>query len=475
MKTKHSLSTTFLLNIVVATIVSISLIGGLWIWQQYSNFLQESNQLQDAMLNDYKNLLKIHVKKSVGYVEFRKSITEERLGVSIQEKVYDAYTVSSHLYTKWRDQKSVKEIQDLIRESLRAMRFNQGRGYFFILDLQGTIQLQSDLPEFENRNMLKAQDGNEVNVISNIISLIKKKEEGFYQYNWTKPGVPQGTYPKMTFVKLFKPYNWIIGTGEYLDDFESSVKKDVLRYIETIKFEKDGYIFVTQWDGLSLTEPAKGKNMLGVTDVNGVHIVQELIKLAKSGGGFLRYVMPKLKGMKPDPKLSYVQGIKDWEWYVGAGIYIDDIEKAVEAKQAEMTRKIKNSLTQMAAVLFFLIAFVYFFAQRISRKARNSFNLFTRFFEKGARESTVIDPNAMEYEEFEKLAYSANDMITNRMRAKLALVESEEKYRSMMEAMDDPAYICSKDFCLEYMNPAMIKRLGYDATGELCYKAMHAL
>lgn len=159
--------------------------------------------------------------------------------------------------------------------------------------------------------------------------------------------------------------------------------------------------------------------MLGVTDVNGVHIVQELIKLAKSGHGFLRYVMPKLKGMKPDPKLSYVQGIKDWEWYVGAGIYIDDIEKAVEAKQAEMTRKIKNSLIQMAAVLFFLIVFVYFFAQRISGKARNSFNLFTRFFEKGARESTVIDPNAMEYEEFEKLAYSANDMIKTRMRASI--------------------------------------------------------
>lgn len=196
MKTKHSLSTTFLLNIVVATIVSIALIGGLWTWQQYSNFLRESNQLQEAMLNDYKNLLKIHVQKSVGYVEFRKSLTEERLNVSLQEKVYDAHTASSHLYKNWRDQKSAQEIQDLIRESLRAMRFNQGRGYFFILDLNGTIQLQPDLPEFEHRNMLKAQDGNEANVVSNIIRLVKEKEEGFYQYNWTKPGMPQGNYPK---------------------------------------------------------------------------------------------------------------------------------------------------------------------------------------------------------------------------------------------------------------------------------------
>jgi len=65
--------------------------------------------------------------------------------------------------------------------------------------------------------------------------------------------------------------------------------------------------------------------------------------------------------------------------------------------------------------------------------------------------------------------------INERKLAEDALRESEQKYRSMMEAMDDPAYICSKDFCVEYMNPAMIKRLGYDATGELCHRAIHGL
>ena len=56
-----------------------------------------------------------------------------------------------------------------------------------------------------------------------------------------------------------------------------------------------------------------------------------------------------------------------------------------------------------------------------------------------------------------------------------ALRESEERYRSMMEAMDEATYICSSDFRVEYMNPAMIKRAGYDAKGELCHKAIHGL
>ncbi len=65
--------------------------------------------------------------------------------------------------------------------------------------------------------------------------------------------------------------------------------------------------------------------------------------------------------------------------------------------------------------------------------------------------------------------------ITGRKQAEEALRQSEKKYRSMMEAMKDPIYICSPDYRIEYMNPAMIKRIGRDATGEYCYKALHDL
>jgi CheY-like chemotaxis protein len=53
------------------------------------------------------------------------------------------------------------------------------------------------------------------------------------------------------------------------------------------------------------------------------------------------------------------------------------------------------------------------------------------------------------------------------------LRDSEFKYRSMMESITDQLYICSQEFIVEYMNPAMINRLGRDATGETCYRALH--
>lgn len=63
--------------------------------------------------------------------------------------------------------------------------------------------------------------------------------------------------------------------------------------------------------------------------------------------------------------------------------------------------------------------------------------------------------------------------VSDRKQAEKALQQSEERYRAMMESMKDPVYICSQDYRVEYMNPAMIKRTGRDATGESCFKALH--
>ena len=74
--------------------------------------------------------------------------------------------------------------------------------------------------------------------------------------------------------------------------------------------------------------------MYDVTDNNGLKIVQALIRLARDGGGYLRYVMPGLENKRPASKLAYVVGIPEWEWYVGTGVYIDEIDTALAQKRA---------------------------------------------------------------------------------------------------------------------------------------------
>jgi len=65
--------------------------------------------------------------------------------------------------------------------------------------------------------------------------------------------------------------------------------------------------------------------------------------------------------------------------------------------------------------------------------------------------------------------------VTEQSKAQKALQDREAHYRAMVEAFDGLIYICSKDYRLEFMNQRLIERTGYDATGELCYKAIHNL
>ncbi len=74
-------------------------------------------------------------------------------------------------------------------------------------------------------------------------------------------------------------------------------------------------------------------------------------------------------------------------------------------------------------------------------------------------------------EQFAELSWET----INYERARDAQRESEERYRSMMEAMNDAAFICSPDFHIEYLNPAMARRIGRDATGEICHQAINHL
>lgn len=62
--------------------------------------------------------------------------------------------------------------------------------------------------------------------------------------------------------------------------------------------------------------------------------------------------------------------------------------------------------------------------------------------------------------------------IRERKKIELALRDSEEGYRAIVEAFDGKIYICSADYRIEFMNQNLIDEIGRDATGDTCYKAL---
>ncbi|MBU4130086.1 MAG: response regulator [Proteobacteria bacterium] len=95
---------------------------------------------------------------------------------------------------------------------------------------------------------------------------------------------------------------------------------------------------------------------------------------------------------------------------------------------------------------------------------------------KGAADYVIKRPKHIQ--RLAQTIFSAIEKQTLRNRQKKAealLKESEAKYRSMMESITDSICICSPRLTIEYMNPAMIKRVGRDATGETCHSALYGL
>ena len=84
------------------------------------------------------------------------------------------------------------------------------------------------------------------------------------------------------------------------------------------------YIYAYNWEGIALANGGNpslaGQNLIDMTDPNGVKVIQELIKVARAGGGWVDYVWPYPKTKINEPKVGYANGV-DSTWWLGSGMY----------------------------------------------------------------------------------------------------------------------------------------------------------
>jgi PAS domain S-box-containing protein len=441
-------------------IISIFSIGFLWVTSEWSRFDKEANSLRASYLESQRLTLEREVHQALNFVNYMKSQTEKRLQESIKARVNEAYAIIENIYLKESDTKSTEAIEALIKKTLKSLRYNDGRGYYFAFTLEGVEALFEIRPEMEGTNLLRVRGGEGEFVVSDMLAVIREDGEGFYKYTWPKPN-QQGFFPRIAFVKLFEPIGWVIGSGEYLDYVEQTIQEECLKWISNIKFDKDGYVFAGNWDGLVLSGPETGRNMYDIEDINGVKIVQELIKLAKEGGGFVEYVLPRFEGQKNAPKISYAVGVPEWQWYIGAGAYVDEIETAIALKQSELEGRISTNIRNTTLILFTLLIFIFLIVKLLSDRINHNIKLFKDFFRKASSDAIPIEGDAIYFYDFVQLAESANDMVENRRRAEKAVRESEEKFRMLVEQSPLGISLIGEDGRYKYLNPRFEEMFGY--------------
>lgn len=253
--------------------------------------------------------------------------------------------------------------QEYAKEIIGKMRFGtEGKGYFWINDLHPRLVMHPFKPEDNGKDM-SDYDLNGKKVYQEFVKAAKDGGDGFVEYS-TKKYAAGGKelQKKLSYVKLFEPWGWVIGAGIYLESAEAELKSKTLTAINSIRYGKNGadYFYTMDTESRKMLQHPKasliGKADTFFQDPDGKQQIVAQIDIAKNEGeGFDEYKWAKLGEDTPQPKLTYVKHVKEWSMAIATGVYTDDIDKAIAAKEKETRTTIRSQIYKQAGVTLGLI------------------------------------------------------------------------------------------------------------------------
>ncbi len=461
---------------IIFLIALASIIIAIDIVTSYRNFNYRVDKMHTDYLEQQKQMIKREVEHVVDMINYEKSQSETLKKTNIKSMVYEACRIVQNVYEKNKELRSDAEIQKMIVDVLRPIRFNDGSGYFFIDSLSGENILYPTHPSFEGKNIINLQDSRGEYVVKKEFELLKKHGEGFVTDYWSKPDTDSTKdFKKITFVKLFKPYNWSIGTGLYVDVIEKQIKARLMGQINNIRFGKNGYMFVDDWRGVSIAHGAQpdliGTDMWEYEDSRGTKTTQSLIVASKKkAGGYVSYWWRKPDTGKERPKIAYAKGVPEWEWCVATGVYSDDVEQDIAILHAALNAQTKTKILTFIIIVVTLFALFYILFNWLSNRLRKDLNLFALFFGRAAYSDKKINRQTVQFIEFDQMAAYANKMLQDKIQAQQDLQDEKEQLFVTLRSIGDGVITTDTSGKVELMNKVAELLTGWnqdDAAGKM--------
>ena len=92
--------------------------------------------------------------------------------------------------------------------------------YFWINDLRPFMVMHPTNPKLDGKDLSSIKDPDGIALFSEMATVAKTKGQGVVDYRWPKPGA-QDPVQKTSYVQLFEPWGWVIGSGVYIDDMQA--------------------------------------------------------------------------------------------------------------------------------------------------------------------------------------------------------------------------------------------------------------
>jgi len=436
MAKKRSVSTIYLtLTLVLSTLIVI-MVGATMVFldtRQHNILVEEtteriSKQLKESMI--------ARVKQSVTLVEQVHLSAEEFLKDKLAKRVREAHKQASLILSKNADL-PLSTQKDLITETLRPIRFNFGRSAINVVDIYGELQLLPGNISYEGHNIQELQTQNmepkeRLQQLKAVINQIRAEGELYIEGNnaITLDSNNTQTSPTIGFFKYLEPLDWVIGTTESLDAFESETKKRFLNVIIPLENKELMKLFITDYNQKILVTPDEYKSLeedARVIPENREAFIKAVALAKENKNDVIETNWFNQKTKKYEPVLLYLELAPSWKWVIGRFVTLAKIEQEIGLNKARLTDRIENQITEITAILIVAYAITLIAAFFIYRKVNWHFKLFIDHLQHAAHDNLPVEKDSISIKEFDLLAHTMNEQLEKRLELQHKLERLAQK------------------------------------------------
>ena len=382
--------------VIAAIVTSVGVVGGYSLFRTIYQARTDIDNYKTELMGQTRQNLKDLVDSTYTMVEktYTQSATIEAIkkqyGNNLKAIVDIPFAIIKDGYEKSvadkgaserRQAQMTKLAQKQAISSINGIRYADNN-YFWLNDQNARIIMHPISPALNGRDMsdfskdgkIVFAEGTTTPLFLEMVRVCKASPtgDGFVSYFWPSPNDKTRSVRKLSYVRLFKQWNWIIGTGIYVDQAETEGQARVKEIVSSMSYGKGDYFYIVDTDYKIVAHPNKtlvGKNMKDTKDVNGKYFIRDQVDMATSkGDGYIDFYFAKLGSDKPEPKLSYVRSFNKWNWVVASGVYIDDLQKQIVEKETILKKSMRNQVLVIALTIITFIIVAFFWVFYMSRK-----------------------------------------------------------------------------------------------------------
>lgn len=253
------------LGVVLLTTFSI-------LYYQQTALIKSINEAQEESSLNLVNTVSLFVESEYRSINFHKHASLEKREAMLRSVLHLALIQVESFYDDYKaGEISEREARQKAIEAIERMRYDNDVGYLWInttdrpiprMIMHATMGYLDG--EILDDPMFNCALGRGENLFKAMVDVCEDSGKGYVDYLWPKP-TPDGLserVPKLSYVELFEPWGWIIGSGLYVDDIETDaaerlevVLEELRNSFANIKVAQTGYMFLFNGDQEMLVHP----------------------------------------------------------------------------------------------------------------------------------------------------------------------------------------------------------------------------